>query len=1157
MPNGACLTNRGTAAGGYVRGAPAPAKVLLTGCHLPADWRRLDAGRRASGRLSDPQRAVSAARYNGGTLAPVASGRFARFGPFQLDLGTGELRKRDRRLKLQNQSFQILALLLEGRGELVTRDEIRAKVWSSDTVVEFEHSIATAVKKLRQVLGDDADRPRYVETLPRRGYRWLGPVSWDERVPTSPPLLTPPSPILPATLVGRDEPLSTLRERLRRALHGERQIVWISGEPGIGKTALVEEFLSQHSAEVPHHRVARGQCIEWQGGAEPYYPVLEALGELLRTDARDSLTAELALRAPTWLAQFPALLTPDRRATLDREILGMTRERMLREICDLLDTLASAQPLVIVFEDLHWADPSTIDVISAVARRRASSQLMIIGTGRCVGADHPLHRLRQDLLAHKLSHEIALEPLTEPDIIRYVSGASAATPSVEAVARLIYRHSGGNPLFMVAVWDDMVRRGAIAREGTTVRLRAELEDLDLGVPPTLTRMIEAQVDGLSAEERAALEVGSVVGVGFSTWLIAAAMSADPEAVERLCDGIARRKGLLRATAERDSGGHASPGYQFKHALYRDVLYGSQSPHRRVQWHLRIGEELERVVGPGKISDGMDVFGVRPEERCGSRVLAEAAPDLARHFEAAADWSRAANYLGIMADTAGRRCASHDAIALWERALDLVTRLPDADAARTGVEVEILQRLAASYVVSNDARAVATYERLVSRSARYGMLAEEISGLIGMAYPSSWVDSRRCLLALERALALSESLSDPLARARVRASCFVRRMWVAGWNASDAAACQNALAEIRLTGERRVVAAHILDSNFVQWVSSEYRVACEEAVENRAILLGGSDENPHLNLAYANSQLVLPWSLLFLGDWGEMLRELAAGVELATKNADDYCSQTLRLYQAWLHLHAMDFAEVVAICESIVPISVLPERRPWRRLALALAGSAEVALGNRRRALEHLSSARHEMDRQTVIFDWYTRMLIESALTDLWLAQGDIDRAQRHARQFLDAALSTAERTWQALAWEANARVASALDDLARAEECIAKALATMKGFEVPLAAWRVHATAADVFESLLDPASAERHRALSRATIFQLASSLPAETPLRETFLSAPLVARVIASGGSSVSPRRSASRDGGRVQRPHDDDHPSFPGRLMEGGETAGKRGT
>src|ERR1700686_3167775 len=198
----------------------------------------------------------------------MPSRRSALFGAFHLDLTTGELTKHDRKIKLQNQPFQILALLLERAGDLVTHDEIRTKVWSNDTIVEFEHGVATAVKKLRQALGDDASRPRYVETLARRGYRWVAPVSWEPGIATTTrPVVAPPAPT-PSTLVGRDGPLAALRECFGRVLNGQRQIVLITGEPGIGKTALVDFFQQQASVDVPHLRLGRGQCLDEHGGTE-------------------------------------------------------------------------------------------------------------------------------------------------------------------------------------------------------------------------------------------------------------------------------------------------------------------------------------------------------------------------------------------------------------------------------------------------------------------------------------------------------------------------------------------------------------------------------------------------------------------------------------------------------------------------------------------------------------------------------------------------------------------------------------------------------------------------------------------------------------------------------------------------------------------------
>src|SRR5262249_55678631 len=109
-------------------------------------------------------------------MESAARARQVRFGPFDVDLRSGQLRKHGIRLKLQEQPFQLLAVLLEHPGELITREELRQKLWSADTFVDFDTGLNNAVKRLRDVLGDSAEQPRYVETLPRRGYRFIGVV---------------------------------------------------------------------------------------------------------------------------------------------------------------------------------------------------------------------------------------------------------------------------------------------------------------------------------------------------------------------------------------------------------------------------------------------------------------------------------------------------------------------------------------------------------------------------------------------------------------------------------------------------------------------------------------------------------------------------------------------------------------------------------------------------------------------------------------------------------------------------------------------------------------------------------------------------------------------------------------------------------------------
>jgi DNA-binding winged helix-turn-helix (wHTH) protein len=1008
----------------------------------------------------------------------------ARFGPFRLNTSTGELWKDDRKIPLQCQPCEILILLLKRSGEVVTPEEIRRRLWDEETTVVFEQSLATALKKLRRSLGDSASQPRYIETLARRGYRWIASVAWDPGSP--PPLAEVVEPDQPA-LVGRAAPLATLRDSLRRASARERQILFITGEPGIGKTALITAFEREAARSV---RYARGQCVEEYGRTEDYYPVLDAIGELCRGQDGASAIATLATQAPTWLVQFPALVGPQQREALQREILGATRERMLREICDALDTIARDQPLLLVLEDVHWADPSTIGVLSAIARRRTPAKLMVVATCRPVAPAAPLDIVTNDLVLHGLAREIALSPLSESDVADYLSAGDPNAPPSPELARLVHERSDGNPLFVVAALAHLEHLGVIARESGTFQIRTSLEHVDIGVPENLRRMIEVHIAQLGEAEQAALEIASVVGTSFAVSLCAAVGHDDADKVEVTYEALSRHSHIV----QRDEGHRAdhSPEsrYAFVHDLYREVLYQRLAVGRRVRLHRDIGLELERLCSPDP-----------------PRVP-NLAPELAHHFEAAGDWRRAATYLGIMADIAERRFVPRDVTALRRRALDLVARVPELE--RAQLEIELLNKLAAAYVVSFDPRAVETYETLIARAARHGSVMAEVEGLIGLAYPVSWVSATRSLHALQRALDLGEQVADPVTRARLRASCFVRRIWSGGWSDEDAAQCWAALDVIRGAGDARMLAKHLVDCNFVHWVSSHYRTARQEAIESLALLQETPEDNPYFSYAHWLSQFIQPWSLLFLGEWGAMLQELDAEVAIAVNNGDDYRMQTLRLYQAWLHLHAMDFAEVVSICASLLPVLEGPERTPWRRFGFVLAGTAEAALGHEEPALEHLLRVRGDMAREPVIHDWYTRMMLESALTDLWLRKGNRLAARYHARCFLEAAQATAERTWQALAWEANARLAEADRDLPRAQECVAQALAAMEGFDTPLAAWRVHATAAAVQQRAGNLADSTHHRDRSQTVVLRLAGSLPREHPLRATFLASPAIGRIL-----------------------------------------------
>src|SRR5262249_38215641 len=387
---------------------------------------------------------------------------------------------------------------------------------------------------------------------------------------------------------------------------------------------------------------------------------------------------------------------------------------------------------------------------------------------------------------------------------------------------------------------------------------------------------------------------------------------------------------------------------------------------------------------------------------------------------------------------------------------------------------------------------------------YGLIDVELRALIDQAFPLSWVSSQRCLDALERARRLGEGHPDPLMRTRIRASCACWRIWANGLDPRAAEEARDALEKIRQTGDRAVIAPHLSDFGMIPQASARYREALRCAIESREILAEQCAENPYMTLAYITSGFVASLTLMFLGHFGEALRETHAAIAMMERNGDYYRAKTMQLFAALTHLYALDFREVLAICESVWPTVAHPARTIERRFCLAFAGLAETALGSHASALERFSRAREEMDRYGVIFSWHVRMMVEQGVTDCLLATGDLGRARPQAERFLELTLATADRMFQALAWEANARVAMPESDLARAADCIGKAVAAIEGFEVPLAAWRVHATAAACAERADDERAAQRYRELSRATILQLANSLPSEEPLRSTFLSAP-----------------------------------------------------
>ena len=292
----------------------------------------------------------------------MASGSHFSFGLFRLDLINQQLWRDADAIVLRRKTFEVLRYLVEHPGQLVTKETLLDAVWAEVAVGDTMPSIC--VGELRKALGDTRKTPRFIETVYGRGYRFIAPVT--ERVAALPIVRPASTPLM----VGREDELAQIDGWFAKASAGARQVVFVSGEAGIGKTTFLTSFLAMvERAGVA--RIGRGQCIEQYGAGEPYMPVFEALTRLGQEPDGKPVIEVLRRFAPSWLAQMPKLLDEAELARIKGEMPGATRQGMLREMTQALEALAAETPVVLLLEDLHWSDLSTFELIAAIARPRA------------------------------------------------------------------------------------------------------------------------------------------------------------------------------------------------------------------------------------------------------------------------------------------------------------------------------------------------------------------------------------------------------------------------------------------------------------------------------------------------------------------------------------------------------------------------------------------------------------------------------------------------------------------------------------------------------------------------------------------------------------------------------------------------------------------
>ncbi|HMF95195.1 MAG TPA: AAA family ATPase [Vicinamibacterales bacterium] len=1009
-------------------------------------------------------------------MANQATGPAAVLEPLRVDAVNQCLWRGDVRIALKPKPFAVLRHLIAHADRLVTQNELLAAVWP-DTYVHPE-VIRQYILEIRRALGDRSGASRFIQTFPKRGYQFIAPVT-DGGVAQ----VAESAPGAPVRLVGRASPMRVLAQALNSAQNGRRQIVFITGEAGIGKTSLVDAF-QREAARAAGVRIARGHSVEGFGSKEAYYPVLDALGQLTRGTTGAVVASALATHAPTWFIQFPSLVKPEQRPAIQQEILGATRERMVRELCEALEALAPTATFVVSLEDLHWADHSTLDMISAIARRREPARLLVVGTFRpadAIVSDNPIKALKQDLIVHRLASEVILERLAESDVAEYLPAAFPGFDRSAGLAALIHRHSDGNPLFMTAMLDHLVQGGVIAQANGAWRITAPLEAIDPGAPDTLRQMLEMQLRQLTDDERSLLACASVAGHHFSVWSVATMLSREVMEVDEQCANLAERQQFIRVCGTRPlEDGDSTTELAFSHALYREVLYRHLSRRDRVLFHKRLADALERR---GSVAD-------------------EIAAEMALHCERAGDVQRAVRYLMLAAETATRRYAHREAIGMLEHARELAAKLHVDE--RPTIVVQILERIGAASVELGDMRhAIDSYEAAARCAAEAGLPIAESGALLRLAHPAAFVDTERAVVAAERAASIAASVGDSQLEARAKSLAAGWRL-TDRWRMDDARAYASATAEFGRLGGDMSTYEHVMRSH-IMFCQSEYAAAVESADRAWRTLTPANglwERAPALSARAA--------ALIHLGRLGEAQRTLANGLQLATKNDNTPWHHNFLAYVGWLRLLSHDFEGVREITiEMLRPGAARLAPQTHLRLFM-FQGAVDVASGSCESALRLFQQAIDYPSQPKSFLSWYWRLLARMGRAEIYLAQGDVATASAEAEPLAQAVEPLADAYIKSLTHELRCRLALAAGQPERAEQRLARALDIVASVDVPLAAWRVHATASGVYRTT-NRRKAAGHRSTAKTVIMRIADSFDDQTAsLREVFLSSASVRRVI-----------------------------------------------
>ncbi len=474
---------------------------------------------------------------------------------------------------------------------------------------------------------------------------------WSARPPISP---------VRRHTVGRQKELAELGRAFESAAAGQGLFLCVTGEPGIGKTTLIEDFVVELATTGRPCALARGRCSERLAGTEAYLPFLEALESLLHGEVSEAAARAMKATAPNWYAQVASLAGDDSSlARVLAESKAASQERLKRELVAFLQELSHLRPLLLFFDDLHWADASTVDLLAYLGGKCAGMRALFVLTYRptdLVVSKHPFGPVKLDLQARGVCHELALDFLPRPDLDRYLALEFPEHCFPEEFAALVHVRTEGSPLFMADLLRYLRDRQVLTQEQGRWTLRQSVPDLRRDLPESVRGMIQRKIDQLGDDDRRLLVAASVQGYEFDSAVVARVLERDAAEVEDRLDELDRVHAFVRMVHEQEFPDRTlTVRYRFVHVLYQNVLYTSLQPTRRASLSAAVARALLGYYGDRSV---------------------DVAAELALLLEAARDFAGAADYFLMAARNAARVFANQEAVVLARRGVAVLASLPD-------------------------------------------------------------------------------------------------------------------------------------------------------------------------------------------------------------------------------------------------------------------------------------------------------------------------------------------------------------------------------------------------------------------------------------------------------------------------------------------------